>query len=91
MPMPSPSWPNSTDPSRADQLWGVWAAEPPDAVLTARDEGDRVMLDGTKAWCSGAALCTHALVTARLESGERGLFAVDLHQAGVRAVAEHMA
>ena len=33
-------------------------------------------LDGTKPWCSGAGLCTHALVTARLD-GERGLFAVD--------------
>jgi alkylation response protein AidB-like acyl-CoA dehydrogenase len=68
----------------ADQLWGVWAAEPPDAVLNARTEGDRVVLGGTKSWYSGAALCTHALVTARLESGERGLFAVDLHQAGVQ-------
>ncbi len=64
------------------QLWGVWAAEPPDAVLTARRVGDRVKLNGWKAWCSGAALCTHALITARLESGERGLFAVDLAQSG---------
>ena len=70
--------------ARADQLWGVWAAESPDAVLNARTEGDRAVLDGTKAWCSGAALCTHALVTAQLEAGERGLFAVDLYQAGVQ-------
>jgi alkylation response protein AidB-like acyl-CoA dehydrogenase len=40
-------------------------------------------LDGTKPWCSGAGLCTHALVTARLESGDRGLFAVDLQHDGV--------
>lgn len=70
--------------AQADQLWGVWAAEPPDAVLNARAEGDRVLLDGTKAWCSGATLCTHALVTARLESGERALFAVDVQQVGVQ-------
>lgn len=68
----------------ADQLWGVWAAEPPDAVLNAHPKGDRVVLDGTKAWCSGAALCTHALVSARMESGQRGLFAVDLRQVGVQ-------
>ena len=31
-----------------------------------------VALEGTKAWCSGAGLCTHALVTARLDDGRRG-------------------
>jgi alkylation response protein AidB-like acyl-CoA dehydrogenase len=66
-------------PPAAGQWWGVWAAEAPDAVVTARyDDGGRVLLDGVKAWCSGAALCTHALVTARVDSDERGLFAVDL-------------
>jgi alkylation response protein AidB-like acyl-CoA dehydrogenase len=64
----------------AGQLWGVWAAEPPDAVVDARGSADSVTLDGTKAWCSGASLCSHALVTARDESGERGLFAVPLDQ-----------
>jgi hypothetical protein len=29
-------------------------------------------------WCSGAGICTHALVTARLDEVHRGLFAVDL-------------
>ena len=59
-------------------LWGVWAAEAPDAVVRARSAGDAIVLDGTKAWCSGAGLCTHALVTARLADGGGGLFAVDL-------------
>jgi alkylation response protein AidB-like acyl-CoA dehydrogenase len=66
-----------------DQLWGVWAAEPPDSVVDARGDGDAVTLDGTKAWCSGAGLCSHALLTARLASGERALFAVDLRQPAV--------
>jgi alkylation response protein AidB-like acyl-CoA dehydrogenase len=66
------------------QWWGVWAAESRDAVLNVRDESARVVLDGTKVWCSGAGLCSHALVTARLPSGERGLFAVDLGAHGVR-------
>ena len=66
------------------QWWGVWAAESGNAVLSAREQGSTATLDGTKVWCSGAALCTHALVTARLPSGERALFAVDLHAHGVR-------
>jgi alkylation response protein AidB-like acyl-CoA dehydrogenase len=69
--------------STPGQFWGVWAAESRDAVLSARDEEGRVLLDGTKVWCSGAGLCTHALVTARLPSGERGLFAVALDGHGV--------
>lgn len=68
------------------QLWGVWAAESGEASLTATGEGSRVVLDGIKAWCSGAALCSHALVTARLPAGERGLYAVDLAGPGVRAL-----
>jgi alkylation response protein AidB-like acyl-CoA dehydrogenase len=69
---------------KPDQLWGVWAAESRDAVLSARGDRKSVTLDGTKAWCSGAGLCTHALVTARLDSGDRGLFAVELQHDGVR-------
>src|SRR4051812_7845067 len=55
-------------PTLPQELWGVWAAEPPDAVLTA---GDDQTLNGVKAWCSGAGLCTHALVTARRPDGQR--------------------
>ncbi len=71
---------------RPGQWWGVWAAEPPDAVLCAEVSGNRVRLDGTKAWCSGAGLCTHALVTARLPDGCRALYAVDTAAPGVRAL-----
>ena len=70
--------------AKPGQLWGVWAAESRDAVLSAHGGGNAATLDGTKVWCSGAGLCTHALITARLDSGERGLFAVDLGHAGVR-------
>lgn len=63
------------------QLWGVWAAEAPHAVVTARDDADgQVRLDGTKAWCSGAGICTDALITARCGDNGRGLYAVDLGQ-----------
>ena len=62
------------------QLWGVWAAESAEAVVTVTDDGDTAVLDGTKAWCSGAGLCTHALITARRDDNLRGLYAVDLSQ-----------
>jgi len=68
---------------RPGQLWGVWAAEAPDAAVNAHPDGDVVALSGTKAWCSGAVLCSNALVTARTTAGERGLYAVDLHGPGV--------
>jgi alkylation response protein AidB-like acyl-CoA dehydrogenase len=66
------------------ELWGVWAAEGPDAAVTARGAGDTLVLEGTKAWCSGAGICTHALVTAHLADGSRALFAVNLRGHGVR-------
>ena len=69
---------------RADELWGVWAAESPDAVLAARGAADALVLDGIKPWCSGAGLCTNALVTAHLPDGRRGLFAVNLRGQAVR-------
>jgi len=66
------------------EFWGVWAAEPPMPVLIARRAGDGWGLDGVKAWCSGATVCTHALVTA-LDDDEPRLFAVDLRHPGVSA------
>lgn len=79
----------------ADSHWGVWAAEPPQPILTASEDpagSDDWILHGTKPWCSGASLCTHALVTATTRErtadspAEVSLFAVDLRQSGVRAV-----
>jgi alkylation response protein AidB-like acyl-CoA dehydrogenase len=61
-------------------LWGVWAAEPPHARVRARRDGESWQLSGTKAFCSGATLVTHALVTAEAEDGSR-LFAVDIEAA----------
>ncbi|NKZ78804.1 acyl-CoA dehydrogenase, partial [Rhodococcus hoagii] len=70
---------------RPGELWGVWAAEPPAPALTARATDGGYVLDGRKLWCSGAHSCTHALVTARTDSG-RALFAVDLRGPGSAAV-----
>jgi hypothetical protein len=69
------------------QTWGVWAAEPPTARVVAKGSSDgegALTLEGTKAWCSGAASISHALVTAWNEQDVPVLAAVDLRQPGVR-------
>jgi len=63
------------------QRWGVWAAGPAESVRAWPDHGG-FLIEGTKAWCSGAALVTHALVDAATDSGQQ-LVAVELDQAGV--------
>ncbi|WP_301148285.1 acyl-CoA dehydrogenase family protein [Mycobacterium simiae] len=73
-------------PPELGQLWGVWAAESPEAVLHATEVNGAYTLNGTKVWCAGAGFCTHALVTARLEDGSRGLFAVALVDPAVKAL-----
>ena len=56
--------------------WGVWAAEPPGTTLEASRAADGTwLLKGTKAYCSGARVCTDALVTVR-DGDQRLLFAV---------------
>lgn len=66
----------------SDELWAVWAAEPPFAVLEADQRADGWFLTGRKAFCSGATLVTHALVTARTHDGAR-LFAIDVQAGGI--------
>jgi alkylation response protein AidB-like acyl-CoA dehydrogenase len=56
--------------------WGVWAANPPGPNVTATRGADGWLLEGVKQYCSGARICTHALVTAAADDGPR-LFAVD--------------
>ena len=69
--------------------WGTWCAEPPDArVRFLAQGGDRLLLDGTKAWCSGAAAVTHAVVSGWDEAGAPGLAAVALDQPGVTVTNE---
>lgn len=65
-----------------DDRYGVWAAEAPTATVTATGSGPDVLLTGSKAWCSGATLLTHALVTAR-RGDEQLLCLVRLDQAQV--------
>jgi alkylation response protein AidB-like acyl-CoA dehydrogenase len=63
--------------------WGMWAAEPPQARVRVSAQGQRVVLNGRKAWCSGAAVLSHALLTAWDEQDRQQLVAVALDQPGV--------
>ncbi len=71
-------------------LWGTWCAEPPSARLTFKtfDHDAAVGLNGTKAWCSGAAQVSHALVTAWDNAGAQWLVAVQMQQPGIEVTDE---
>lgn len=77
------------DPPAVDPgaRWGVWAAEPPGYALEARPVPGGWRLSGVKPFCSGARVCTHALVSAR-EGERRRLLAVELAQPGVTALTD---
>ncbi|GGX34537.1 acyl-CoA dehydrogenase [Pigmentiphaga litoralis] len=65
-------------------LWATWSAEPPTARVQARPGPDGgAVLTGTKAWCSGAAAVTHAVVSAWNADGKPVLVAVAMNQPGV--------
>jgi len=77
-------------PAPVDSTWGMWAAEPPQARVTVDTDIDAgqpetgVRLHGRKAWCSGAKVLSHGLLTAWNSRGEQQLVAVALAQPGVR-------
>ena len=63
--------------------WGLWAAEPPNARVLLRVVDGRSLISGRKAWCSGAGVVSHGLLTAWDEQGGQQLVAVDMQQPGV--------
>jgi hypothetical protein len=64
----------------ARSRWGMWAAEPPDARVAATAlHGEQLRLSGIKAWCLGASVVSHGLLTVWLD-GEPMLAAVDMRQ-----------
>lgn len=74
----------------AGSRWGTWCAEPPDArvMFEAAEGAHELRLNGTKAWCSGAASVTHAVVSGWNTEGEPCLAAVAMDQPGVRVTGE---
>jgi hypothetical protein len=67
--------------------WGTWCAEPPDARVVFDGTRD-IRLNGTKAWCSGAASVTHAVVSGWNTEGKPCLAAVAMDQPGVCVTGE---
>ena len=65
--------------------YGVWAAEPPGARVTAERTPTGYLLRGTKRYASGAKNLSRALVTAEAADGGR-LFDVDLEDVRISAV-----
>jgi len=74
-----------TDPG---SVWATWAAEPPSARLELRRTARGPRLTGRKAWCSGAEIVSHALVTAWDGEGAQCLAAVAIGQPGVTVTAD---
>ncbi|AZE55546.1 Acyl-CoA dehydrogenase/oxidase domain protein [Pseudomonas synxantha] len=68
--------------------WGMWASEPPTAKVRVRHAGSRLVVDGRKAWCSGAAVVSHGLLTAWDEEDRQQLVAVTMDQPGVTVTDE---
>jgi alkylation response protein AidB-like acyl-CoA dehydrogenase len=68
--------------------WGMWAAEPPQARALVSAQGQWITLNGCKAWCSGAAVLSHALITAWDDRQRQQLVAVALDQPGVTVTCE---
>ncbi len=62
----------------AQGLWAVWAAE----GHPLRYEQGKAC--GTKAWCSGANIVDHGLMTYRDEDGHSQLLTVDMQQDGIK-------
>ncbi|WP_449433027.1 acyl-CoA dehydrogenase [Pseudomonas putida] len=74
----------------AEGIWGVWAAEPPDArTRIASRDGAQVSLTGRKAWCSGALQIDRALITAWAEDDQPQLVAIELSHPSQRLQVDH--
>jgi hypothetical protein len=85
IPTPWRSSPNAVPQHAGNGIWGVWAAEPPDAGIV--ENGERVRLQGRKAWCSGALQIDRALLTA-WEDDQPQLVAIELPHPSQRILAE---
>ena len=73
----------------AGSSWGVWCAEMPGARVRLQQTADgRYVLDGRKAWCSGASGLSHALVSCWNDEGQACLASVALSQPGVHVTDE---
>lgn len=70
-----------------EERWAVFCAELPTHRLRfTRASGDAVQIYGSKAFASGFAHLTHALISGFSEEGERLLAAIDLSDPGITPI-----
>ncbi|MDX6357457.1 MAG: hypothetical protein QOH37_511 [Nocardioidaceae bacterium] len=81
--VPDEEWGRSWPDWSAARLWGVYAAEGPERLHAERQPDGTWCLHGVKPWCSLADRVSHALVTAWVDDEQRGLFAIDMSDAGI--------
>lgn len=72
------------------QLYGVWASDGPNSMLTVSRIGAKIRIDGTKRYCTGAQLLDAALVSAH-EGDHIVLLDVPLTLAGLTVDASEWA
>lgn len=73
----------------AGSSWGVWCADIPDARVRLRQVADgHHVLDGRKAWSSGAQGLSHALISCWNDNHQACLASVALSQPGVHVTDE---
>jgi len=63
--------------------WAVWAADNPKVPLHLVHLNGDAYLQGSKSWCSGADVVTHALLTCTDENADSYLCLLDLHAPGI--------
>lgn len=63
--------------------WAVWAADNPKAPLHLLQRNGEMYLQGSKSWCSGADVVTHALLTCTDENADSYFCLLDLHAPGI--------
>jgi alkylation response protein AidB-like acyl-CoA dehydrogenase len=62
--------------AKDDTIYGVWASAKPGQELSLHQDGNKLLVDGRKMFCSGAGIVDRALVTVSLPSSQ--LVDVDL-------------
>ena len=67
----------------ASRRWAVWAADNPKAPLYLVHSNGYAYLKGSKSWCSGADVVTHALLTCTDDNSESYLCMLDLNAKGI--------
>lgn len=65
------------------RIWSVWAAENPGSALRLQPGAAGDVLVGSKSWCSGADITTHALLTCEDAQGQPCLAMVDMRAPGI--------